>query len=160
VAEVCIKSTTLYETFLLKNRFLEKLPCDRSKKYTPLHREWLKSYYWDAEFTAKKIASMLGVSEGWVTSEVVRLGLEKSKNGVKFRGKRGYEMPWLEKIKHHKQPHQRRVARVCPHTLHRVEIYDSLKAAARDGFRGERIRNAIKTNGTHRNYRWERVNHV
>jgi len=157
VENILIKSTTAYETFLLKNRFLEKLPRDRTRKYRPLQREWLKSYYWGAEFTAKKIASMLGVSESWVSSEVVRLGLEKSKNGVAFRGKKGYEMPWLEKIKHHKQPHRRRVARVCANTLHRVEIYDSLKAAARDGFREDRIRNAIKTNGTHRNYRWERV---
>lgn len=59
----------------------------------PLTEKFIKKYYWREKMTTKMIADELMVPEVWVQKEVTRLNMQKKKNGIKLRGKKGYVMP-------------------------------------------------------------------
>ncbi|CUV65213.1 hypothetical protein BN3087_220030 [Sulfurovum sp. enrichment culture clone C5] len=128
----------------------------KTQKFPNIERSDLLYWYWCLEYSAPKIAEITNTNENWVTKEIRRHGLEKNKNKVKLRGKKGYKMPWSERLKHHKQPHAKRVFKLDPKTREVVEMYDSMCAASRDGYRKDRIMTAIKTNGTHRGFAFKR----
>lgn len=152
-----VSSLSRYETFLRREKCISPAPCQQRLKYPPMGKALMKIYYWDLELSEREIAELLQVSKGWVGKEITRLGLRKKHNGKKLKGKRGYEMPWLERLKHKKQPHAKRIAKVCPESMERVEIYTSVKEASRDGYRRDRINKAIDRKTKHRGFLWEVV---
>ena len=87
----------------------ELLPLPKHKSIDPLGYAWLKTLYWDFEWTAKKIALYLNTSTAWVDGEIKRLDLQKTKNGIKLRGKKGYKQSDAERKIRQNQPHARKV---------------------------------------------------
>lgn len=126
------------------------------QKFPNIERSDLIYWYWCLEHPVQKIAEITDTNENWVLKEIARHSLQKQKNGVKLRGKKGYVMSLEERLKHHKQPHAKRVFRLDPQTREVIEMYDSMCAAARDGYRKDRIMTAIRTNGTHRGFAFKR----
>ncbi len=121
---------------------------------TPLDFSFVSTHYWNRKKTVGEIAKELNVPEGWVWSEIRRLGMQKTKCGIRQRGRKGYKMPEAEKAKHRKQPHAKRVSRICPYTYEVLQAYRSTGAVEEDGYRRENVRKAIKSVGLHLGFLW------
>lgn len=120
----------------------------------PLTRKFLMTHYWHLKKTTEEIASELNVPDGWVNKEIRRLSMQKKKNGIKLKGRKGYVMPEDERAKHRAQPHAKPVVQICPETFKVVKEYTSTGAVERHGFRRENVRKAIRQAGLHNGYLW------
>lgn len=130
-------------------------PTSKQSKYRPIGKAWLKLHYWELQKTVETIAVERKCTSNWVQSEIRRHGVEKSKNGIKYRGKKNYIMPESEKIKHHKQPHAREIYRISPASLKVTKQYRSLIFAAEcNDTTPTRIRRAMKLARKHKKYFW------
>ena len=139
---------------------MSKLP--KHKQYQPLDKTWLKMLYWDYKWTAVQISEHLEVSSSWVTTEIVRLGLSKKKNGIKFRGKKGIRQSVREREVRQNQPHSKQVIRI---SLDGSELkqYRSIKYAAKsNGVKNpSHITRAIKEPfRTCGGYRWKLLEEI
>ena len=120
----------------------------------PLTRRFVVKYYWTEKMTFETIAKELVVPEGWVKSEITRLEMEKKKNGIKLRGKKGFPMPEAQKVKHRNQPHARAVVQMDPRTFEVLREFNSTAGVERDGWLRENVRKAIRVAGLHDGFIW------
>ena len=120
----------------------------------PLTRRFVIKHYWTDKLTTEHIAKELVVPEGWVKSEITRLEMEKKKNGIKLRGKKGFKMPEEQKVKHQNQPHARAVVQMDPRSFKVLREFNSTAAVERDGWLRENVRKAIKSAGLHDGFIW------
>ena len=120
----------------------------------PLTRRFIIKHYWTEKMTFESMAKVLVVPEGWVKSEIKRLELEKKKNGIKLRGKKGFAMSEAQKVKHRNQPHARAVVQMDPRTFEVLMEFNSTAGVERDGWLRENVRKAIRTAGLHDGFIW------
>jgi len=120
----------------------------------PLDFRYVAANYWNRKKTVAEIAKELNVPQGWVWSEIRRLGMQKTKCGIKQKGRKGYKMQEDEKVKHRNQPHAKRVSKIDPYTYEVLKTYRSTTAVEEDGYRRENVRKAIKSVGLHLGYLW------
>jgi hypothetical protein len=127
----------------------------KKTKFKPLGKKWLKHHYWKLQKTFETIAIERKCNANWVCKEVRRHGLQKSKNGIKYRGKKNYIMPDIEKQKHHKQPHAKEICTISPFTLTIKHKYRStIFAAKSNNTKPNRIRTAMNLARKHKGYYW------
>ena len=124
------------------------------KDRVPLTESFIKKHYWDEKKTVKEIAQELNVPTHWVEKEISRLGLQKSKNGVKRKGRKGYIPPPNWGKDRENQPHRKEVCCIDPITFKTVKMYRSICAVRHDGFNRENVRKAIKRGGLSFGYLW------
>lgn len=74
-----------------------------------ISKEWLKKKYWFEQKTDIEIATARKVSINYIQDLIRKYDLSKKKNGIKIKGKKGYEMPEHEKEKHRIQPHAKEI---------------------------------------------------
>jgi len=120
----------------------------------PLTKRFVMKYYWQEKMTSETLAKELVVPEGWIHSEIKRLGMHKKKNGVKLRGKKGFAMPEAQKVKHQNQPHAKAVVQIDPRSFEVLRSFNSTAAVERDGWIRENVRKAIKSAGLHDGFLW------
>ena len=120
----------------------------------PLTRRFVVKHYWTEKLTFESIAKDLVVPEGWVKSEITRLEMEKKKNGIKLRGKKGFAMSEAQKVKHRNQPHARAVVQMDPRSFEVLMEFNSTAGVERDGWLRENVRKAIRTAGLHDGFIW------
>lgn len=126
------------------------------KEREALTMSFVISEYWHNRKTTAQIAESLNVPESWINSEIRRLGLGKSKNGIKRKGRKGYVMSKEQRVKHQNQPHAKPVVQICPKTFKTVNEYSSTGAVERYGFSRENVRKAIKRAGISKGFLWAR----
>lgn len=121
----------------------------------PLSEDYVITNYWSRQKTSLEIAQELNVPEGWVLSEIKRLGLQKTKNGIiRKSGMKGKILSKEQREKRQNQPHAKPIVRICPKTFKILEEYNSQGAVERYGFKREGVRKAIKSGGLHFNFLW------
>jgi len=138
----------------LQNLKLHKGEYIPIEKRLPLKKTFLRKYYWEQKLTTQMIADAIYVPEIYIQKEITRLDMGKRKHGIKLRGRKGYKMPEVEKIKHRNQPHARAVVQICPNTFKIIRHYHATGAVERDGWSRENVRKAIKTAGLHDGFLW------
>lgn len=121
----------------------------------PLTQDFIMTNYWARQKTSLEIAQELNVPEGWILSEIKRLGLQKNKNGIiRKGGMKGKTLTKEEREKRQNQPHAKPIVRICPKTFEILEEYNSQGAVERYGYSRENVRKAIKSGGLSKGYLW------
>jgi len=119
-----------------------------------LTKEYLVSRYWHRRKSVRVISEELNIPEHYIYEKIKEFDLSKNKYMIQKAGRQGYVMPLKEREAHHKQPHAKRVSRICPVTFETVKTYRSQAAAEEDGFNRENVKRAVKTAGMHKGYLW------
>jgi len=108
---------------------------------------WIKRKYWIEHKTAKEMAELRKTKDTYIYDLIKKYNLSKKKNGIKFKGKLGYQMPEEEKAKHRVQKHAKEVAAYKARSGKFVGSYRSINAAAIAlGLRREHVRDCLKPN--------------
>ena len=123
-------------------------------KRKPITKKYIKEVYWSNDKSVPQIAEELNVPAEWVYKQIVRLGMGKTKNGIKHRGRKGWKAPESYKICRQNQPHSKPVYKIDPNTLEVIKEYRSLTSVEEDGFNRENVRRAAKRAGYHKGFYW------
>lgn len=145
---------TFSDEWIEKYRYIENNNYIPLEEREPLTFEYLKRHYWEDKKTTLEIADSINVPEGWVCKEIRRLGMQKKKNGIAHKGKKGYMMSEAQKAKRQKQPHAKAIVQICPKTYLIIKEYSSQGAVERYGHKRENVRKAIKSAGLSKGYLW------
>lgn len=121
---------------------------------TKLNKIDLMHSYWSSQKTSYEIAEELNLPEWYIQKEIRRHGLQKSKNGITRKGRKGFEMSQAQKDKRKNQPHAKKVVQICPKTFEIIKAFNSQGAVERCGYNRENVRRAVKTGGLHKGYLW------
>ena len=142
-----------YESYLsYEEAETEYIPFEQRE---PLAASFIMHNYWSSQKTTLEIAEELNVPQGWVISEIKRLGLQKRANGIIVKGGlKDTIMSKEQRQKRENQPHAKAIVQICPKTFEVVREYNSQGAVNRYGFRRENVRKAIKRGGLSGGYLW------
>ena len=141
----------------IRRKTLHYLPLD---KRILIDEKFIKRYYWKEKYTKSEIAHDLLIPEFWIEKHIRKFGLTKAKNGIKRRGRIGWEASEEYKRARRNQPHARPVVQICPRTFKILRRYTSTGAVRVDGWCREQVRRAIKREGLHDGFLWSYASEV
>jgi plasmid maintenance system antidote protein VapI len=137
-----------------------KMTAPQLRKPTPedqITSDWLIVHYWHKGLTSPELENYFGYSKSFYYKKIKEYGLQKTKNMIKLRGRRGYVMPEEEKQAHKNQPHRVPVSKICPYTFKILKRYNSITETEKDGFVREHVKRRIRTAGVHKGFLWARA---